>query len=65
MSKWGFDVADKQNLAIGLFATPIGEILYRKLCFNELKRIMVQMSGKEESVTTTCMRRERKSKDSL
>lgn len=56
LSQWGIDVADKQNLNIGLFASPSGEALYKELGFKELQ-IVVQMPGEEESVAVACMKR--------
>lgn len=56
MCNWGFDVAQKYNLQIGLFATPSGEDLYTKLGFKELTKAFVQMPDEKESVSMTVMK---------
>ena len=49
-------MADSKKLAIGVFATPSGETLYKELGFKELKRVTVQIPGEEESVSEVCMK---------
>ncbi len=47
---WGIEKAKEDNLAVTLFASPIGGQLYRKLGFRDLSVIKVQVDGESESV---------------
>ena len=48
--RWGIEKAKEGNLAVTLFASPIGGHLYRKFGFRDLSSIKVQVDGENESV---------------
>ena len=47
---WGIEIAKENNLAVTLFASPIGGQLYRKLGFRDLSVIKILVDGESESV---------------
>ena len=53
--KWGIEKAKKDNLALTLFASPVGGHLYRKLGFQDLSVIKIQVDGESESISTGVM----------
>ena len=53
--RWGIEKAMEKNIAVTLFAGPIGEHLYRKLGFRELSVIKIQVDGESESVSMGVM----------
>lgn len=53
--KWGIEKAKEDNLALALFASPIGGHLYRKLGFRELSVMKIQVDGETESISTSVM----------
>ena len=53
--KWGIEKAQKDKLALTLFASPIGGHLYRKLGFRDLSVIKTQVDGESESISTGVM----------
>jgi len=60
LTKWGINLANKYDVAIGLFATSMGEPLYAKLGFQSLAKPTAQVEGEDEKVTMTIMRLEPK-----
>ena len=48
--RWGIEKAKEGNLAVTLFASPIGGQLYRKFGFRDLSVIKIQVDGENESV---------------
>lgn len=53
--RWGIEKSKEQNVAVTLFASPMGEQLYRKLGFRELSVIKIQVGGESESVSMGVM----------
>ena len=53
--KWGIERAKEENLALTLFASPLGGHLYRKLGFRDLGVIKIQVDGESESISTGVM----------
>ena len=52
---WGIEKAKENNLAVTLFASPIGGPLYRKLGFRDLSVITIQVDGESQSVCVGVM----------
>jgi hypothetical protein len=55
LTKWGIDLAQRHHLKIGLFASPMGEVLLRELHFTKLGRVVVQVKGETSRVVVNCM----------
>ena len=53
--KWGIEKAKEDSLAVTLFASPIGGHLYRKLGFQNLSIIKIQVDGESESISLGVM----------
>ena len=53
--KWGIEKAKEDNLAVTLFASPIGGYLYRKMGFRDLSVIKIQVDGESEFISTGVM----------
>ena len=53
--RWGIEKAKEDNLAVTLFASPIGGYLYRKLGFRDLSVIKIQVDGESESISIGVM----------
>lgn len=55
MLKWGIEEARRHNVALTVFASPMGRRLYEKFGFFELGQFIVRVEGEEESLTIFCM----------
>lgn len=55
LTKWGIGLAQGHHLKIGLFASPMGEVLFRELHFTKLARVVVQVEGETSRVVVSCM----------
>ncbi|KAG9228881.1 hypothetical protein BJ875DRAFT_218516 [Amylocarpus encephaloides] len=58
---WGMRKADEHKLAIGAFASPMGQQFLCGLDFKIIAPVKVQVEGQEEFVVVTCMSRQAKS----
>ncbi|KAI1323668.1 acyl-CoA N-acyltransferase [Xylariaceae sp. FL0255] len=52
---WGLERAQREKIPIGLFASPKGMGLYKKLGFKEVERFYTQIEGEEERILHVAM----------
>ena len=55
LCKWGMQVAKELNVAISVFASPMGKQLYRRLGFNSLASITIKVQEEDDFVTLEAM----------
>ena len=55
LCNWGKDEARKAGVAVPMFASPMGRMVYAKLGFKEVGQWTAQVEGEEESVTLHAM----------
>lgn len=55
MLRWGIDKAEREGLAISLFASPMGKPVYQHMGYEVRDVVRVQVEGEEEFITETAM----------
>jgi hypothetical protein len=53
--KWGLEKAERERLAVTLFSSPMGLMLYARLGFKEVTTVHVQVEGEEEAIDLPAM----------
>ncbi len=53
--RWGMAVAEDKGWPVTLCASPMGRFLHEHLDFEEIASEVVQVEGKEETLTSTVM----------
>ncbi len=55
LCRWGLDKAREEGLAVTLFASGMGKVLYEKLGFKQVGVAHVQVDGEEEEINIPAM----------
>ncbi len=55
LCRWGLDKAREEGLAVALFATGMGKVLYEKLGFKQVGVAHVQVDGEEDEINIPAM----------
>ena len=56
--QWGVDEADRQKVAVVMFASPLGKHLYERYGFRELGVVTVRVEGDDETLHVSGMARD-------
>jgi predicted acetyltransferase len=55
LCNWGLKMSRLENVAVSVFASPMGRKLYRKLGFQKLSNVIIQAEGDDEVISLTAM----------
>lgn len=55
MVTWGIEQAKAKNVAVPVFASPMGKALYEQCGFVELAKVHNHVEGESESLDMSCM----------
>lgn len=53
--QWGMTLARERNLAVTLFSSPMGQLVYTHLGFKLVGTVIVQVEGEEEKLSIGAM----------